>query len=115
MITAVIINGRHGGRYFQTEYLPKISIPIEKESQISMGENLDESIRIGDSVEYIECFMSADKKCVLYSTTGRWEDIKYTLLNEIIQTYPIDIFSNPFMRDEVNLLAWHREQLNKLK
>lgn len=87
-ITAVIINGRHGGRMFYTEYSPIIKMPIEDETQISMGEEYDKSVRIGDEIIYNECFRSVDKQCVLYSENGRWEDIKY-IFGYMKQTYPI--------------------------
>lgn len=92
-ITAIIIDGRHGGfLYPNFEYNPTIKVPITMETQISMGEKYDNSVRLNDYVEYQECFRSVDKKCVLYSTNGRWEDIKYAVLGKLDQTYPIRLF-----------------------
>lgn len=87
-ITAIIINGRHGGQLHMIEYSPTIKLPIIKEAQISMGEAYDKSVRIGDTEEYKECFRSVDKRCVLYSSNGLWEDIKYSAM-QFKQTYPI--------------------------
>lgn len=92
-ITAIIIDGRHGGfMYPSFAYAPSIKLPIVNENQISLGEDYDKSVRIGDDVVYYECFRSVDKKCVLYSTTGHWEDIKYAVLSKLEQTYPIRLF-----------------------
>jgi hypothetical protein len=92
-ITAIIINGRHGGfMYPNFEYSPTIKLPITLESQISMGESYDNSVRINDNITYHECFRSVDKKCVLYSENGRWEEIKYAVLSKLKQTYPINLF-----------------------
>ena len=92
-ITAIIINGRHGGfLYPNFEYSPTIKLPITKESQISMGEKYDNSVRLKDEIEYQECFRSVDKNCVMYSTDGRWQDIKYAVLEKLDQTYPIRLF-----------------------
>ena len=91
-ITAIIIDGRHGGLLFIKSYSPVIRLPIETESQISMGEKYDNSVRIGDEIEYKECFRSVDKKCVLYSTNGCWDSIEYALLERFRQTYPIKFF-----------------------
>jgi len=89
-IMAIIVNGRHGGDMFVCEYSPVIKCPIRTESQISIGEKEDRSVRVGDCVEYKECFRAVDKKCVLYSTSGRWEDIKYSNL-KFRETYPITL------------------------
>lgn len=89
-ITAIIIDGRHGGFIYPNfEYSPTIKLPINNENQISMGEEYDNSVRIGDEITYKECFRSVDKNCVMYSTNGRWEDIKYAVLSKLDQTYPI--------------------------
>ena len=91
-ITAIILNGRHGGfMYFEREYTPTIKLPIVSENQISIGEKYDNSVRMGDFIEYEECFRSVDKGCVIYSTHGRWEEIK-DVLHEFDQTYPINLF-----------------------
>jgi len=90
-ITAIIIDGRHGGRLFMTEYNPTIKIPIENKMQISMGEEDDNSVRIGDEIVYYECFRSVDKKCVMYSTSGHWDDIKYAVFEKLKETYPYKI------------------------
>ena len=90
-IIPIIINGRHGGQLLQeTEYSPKIRIPIKNENQISIGEKYDKSVRIGDFEEYKECFRSVDGDCVMYSTNGRWDDVKYALLYNLDKTYPIE-------------------------
>lgn len=90
-ITPIIINGRHGGTILgDMEYSPTIKLPIDNKSQISLGENYDKSVRVGDLVEYTECFRSVDKKSVMYSTNGRWSDIKYALLSNTRPTYPVD-------------------------
>jgi hypothetical protein len=94
LITPIIINGRHGGIFLPNmEYYPTIKLPINNKCQISLGENYDNSVRIGDIIEYKECFRSVDKRCVMYSTNGRWDDIKYALLSNIEHTYPINIFN----------------------
>lgn len=91
-ITPIVINGRHGGLLLaDMEYRKTIKLPIEHESQISIGEDYDKSVRIGDYEEYIECFRSVDKKCVMYSTNGKWSDIRYALLSNTHPTHPIDI------------------------
>lgn len=92
-ITAIIINGRHGGFIYPNfEYYPTIKLPITQESQISMGESYDNSVRLKDEIEYKECFRSVDKKCVMYSERGLWEEIKYAVLSKLDQTYPIRLF-----------------------
>ncbi len=92
-ITAIIINGRHGGFIYPGfEYSPTIRLPIDNENQISMGEEYDKSVRINDLIEYEECFRSVDKRCVLYSEKGRWEEIKYNVLEKFTPTYPIRLF-----------------------
>jgi hypothetical protein len=89
-VNAIIIDGRHGGFIYPNfEYCPTIKLPITQESQISIGEKYDNSIRLKDEIEYKECFRSVDKNCVMYSTNGRWEDIKYAVLAKLDQTYPI--------------------------
>ena len=88
-ITAIILNGRHGGfLYHDMDYAPTIKLPIKEESQISIGEQYDKSVRIGDFIEYKECFRSVDKGAVIYSEDGRWAEIKH-VLHEFDQTYPI--------------------------
>ncbi len=57
-----------------------------------MGEKYDNSVRLKDEIEYKECFRSVDKNCVMYSTNGRWEDIKYAAAQKLDQTYPIRLF-----------------------
>ena len=90
-ITPIIINGRHGGQILQQmEYSPKIKLPITDKLQISIGEKYDKSVRIGDFEEYEECFRSVDKSCVMYSTNGEWSDVKYALLSNLRETYPVD-------------------------
>ncbi len=92
-ITAIILNGRHGGfMYFDMEYMPTIKLPITEENQISIGEKYDNSVHIGDYIEYKECFRSVDKGCVIYSEYGRWEEIK-NVLHEFDQTYPVRFYS----------------------
>ena len=94
-VTAIIMNGRHGGTQINNfNYNPTIKLPISKDSQISIGETYDNSVRMGDIEEYKECFRSVDKMCVLYSTTGKWSDIKYGLKNALYlkETYPIKLF-----------------------
>ncbi len=92
-ITAIIIDGRHGGFVYPSfDYSPTIKVPITQETQISMGEKWDNSVKLQDEIEYKECFRSVDKNCVLYSTHGRWEDIKYAVLSKLDQTYPIRLF-----------------------
>lgn len=92
-IIAIIIDGRHGGLMYPCfDYSPTIKLPIAHENQISIGEDYDKSVRIGDEITYTECFRSVDKKCVLYSTNGHWDDIKYAVLSKLEQTYPIRIF-----------------------
>lgn len=92
-ITAIILDGRHGGFIYPSfEYAPTIKCPISNESQISLGEEYDKSVRMNDLVEYKECFRSVDRKCVMYSTNGRWEDIKAGLLYRLNPTYPIRLF-----------------------
>lgn len=109
-INAIIINGRHGGQFFPIEYSPVISLAITNPSQISMGEEYDKSVRLNDRVDYYECFRSVDGKSVMYSTDGRWDDVKYALLTNLKKTYPIDfISSNPFIEDEIKFLNWYRE------
>jgi len=89
-VTAIIINGRHGGFFYPNfEYAPTIKLPITQESQISMGEKYDKSIRIGDNIEYKECFRSVDRECVMYSEDGRWHEIKYAVAQKLDQTYPV--------------------------
>lgn len=90
-INAVIINGRHGGQVLSIEYSPRIKLPITNEEQISIGEDYDKSVRIGDKVEYKECFRGIGKRWVLYSTNGEDEDINY-ILGYFKQTYPIKLF-----------------------
>lgn len=90
-IKAIIIDGRHGGKVLSMRYLPQISLSIEDESQISMGEDYDGSVKIGDQVEYYECFRSVDKLCVLYSTNGSHEDIR-NIHDTFRQTFPIPLF-----------------------
>lgn len=76
-ITAIIINGRHGGTFYNDfEYSPTIKLPITHENQISMGEKYDNSVRLNDNITYEECFRSVDKQCVMYSERGRWQEIK---------------------------------------
>ena len=98
-ITPIIINGRHGGQILPTmEYSPIIRLPIKEDIMLSIGEECDNSVRIGDVVEYKECFRSVDKRCVMYSTNGRFEDIRYALLSNLKRTYPVDLgnLSEPF-------------------
>lgn len=91
-ITPIIINGRHGGIILpDMEYSPTIKLPIKDKAQISIGEEYDGSVRVGDVEEYVECFRSVDNGCVMYSTSGRWSDIEYALLSNIRPTYPVDI------------------------
>lgn len=90
-IIPIIINGRHGGTILtEMEYSPTIKLAINDKSQISLGEYYDKSIMVGDLVEYKECFRSVDKKSVMYSTNGQWNDIKYALLDNTRPTYPVD-------------------------
>lgn len=91
-ITAIIINGRHGGRVLNMEYMPTVKIPVDNENQISIGEEHDHSVRMGSDIEYKECFRSVDKKCVLYSTSGRWDDIKQNAGRLVGETYPIRLW-----------------------
>lgn len=92
-ITAIIINGRHGGFIYPNfEYAPTIKLPIVNENQISIGEKYDNSVRMDDNIGYKECFRSVDKQCVMYSTNGRWEDIKDAMLSKLDPTYPIRLF-----------------------
>ena len=90
-ITPIIINGRHGGLVLaEMDYSPTIKLHIENEEQVSIGEKCDKSVRVGDYVEYKECFRSVDKKCVMYSTNGYWSEIKYAVLGNLRPTYPVD-------------------------
>ena len=91
-IQPIIINGRHGGMILPCmEYQPVIKVPIQHENQISIGEADDKSVRIGDEITYKECFRSVDKRCVMYSTNGEWDDIKYALLSNLRSTYPLNL------------------------
>jgi len=87
-IIAIIMDGRHGGQKFVTEYYPTVKLPI-KENQISIGEA--EDIKNGeltlDYEVYYECFMAVDKQTVLYSTTGRSDN-----LMAFRPTYPVPLF-----------------------
>ncbi len=92
-ITAIIINGRHGGFVYPNfEYSPTIHLPIVNETQISMGEKWDNSVRLNDEITYQECFRSVDKECVMYSQKGKWQEIKDNMLSKLDQTYPIRLF-----------------------
>ncbi len=92
-VTAIIIDGRHGGWIRPDwEYMPEIKMPISQESQISIGEEYDNSVRMGDEITYKECFRSVDRQCVMYSTNGRWEDIKYAVMSKLNPTYPVRLF-----------------------
>ncbi len=103
-IVAVIMNGRHGGFIYPNfDYCPKIKMPITSEEQISLGESHDRSVRIGDEIEYRECFRSVDKGCVLYSTNGVWEDIKDNVLSKFDQTYPINLFRKTYPLEPKNI------------
>jgi hypothetical protein len=87
-IQAIVINGRHGGTTLMMEYSPTLKLPIDREDMISIGEQHDNSVRMGDEIEYKECFRSVDKRCVLYSTSGNSDDINY-IVYKIMQTYPL--------------------------
>lgn len=92
-IVAIILDGRHGGFvYPDFEYSPTINIPIVNKNQISIGEEYDKSVRIGDEIQYKECFRSVDKKCVMYSIHGVWQDVNARLLYQLKPTYPISLF-----------------------
>ena len=89
-VTVIIIDGRHGGFIYPNfEYYPEIKLAISQPAQISIGEDYDKSVRLGDEITYKECFRSVDKECVMYSTNGKWQDIKYAVLSKLDQTYPI--------------------------
>jgi len=88
-ITAIIMNGRHGGETFCIEYQPTIKMQIEEQSQISLGEQ--DNLFIGDFVEYKECFRAVDGKTVLYSEKGSSAEIR-SLQRMFKKTYPVNIF-----------------------
>lgn len=90
-ITAIILDGRHGGTMFTTDYQAVIKLPIKKE-MISIGEKYDSSIREGDIEEYQEIFMSVDKKTVLYSTDDVSPRIHEFFRRHCLPTYPIRLF-----------------------
>lgn len=87
-ICAVIIDGRHSGVTLTISYKPVIRMAITKEDHISMGEEYDKSVRIGDYVEYHECYRSVDKEIVLYSTRGKATDL-LNIIYRLKPTYPI--------------------------
>ncbi len=90
-IDAIIIDGRHGGLLMSIEYKPTIKLPITNKDQISLGESYDNNVRIGDEIEYKECFRSVDKTTVLYSRDGKGYDVRY-ILSKFSPTYPVRLF-----------------------
>lgn len=91
-ITAIIITGKHGGERLCIPYSPTIKMPVLHERQISIGEKHDHSVKIGDYIEYQECFRSVDGKCVLYAQSGKWHEITYAINRGFRPTSPVLLF-----------------------
>lgn len=93
IINAYVINGRHAGFYMRIKHSPTIKLKIKKEAQISLGEAEEGVVRIGDKIEYKECFRAIDGRSVLYSASGESRDFDF-VRQFLVPSYPIDFSSH---------------------
>lgn len=76
VIQAIVIDGFHKGHVVRMSYFPTIRLLKPQTIEIDTCCDLYEyPPSVSESIEYKACFQAVDQEVVLYSTTGKSEDV----------------------------------------
>ena len=105
MIQAIVIDGFHKGHVVRMEYYPKLKLLKPKSIRVDYCCDMSESpINDEEMAVYKECFRAVDQKLVLYSTTGKSQDV--------FSMFPHEVSEKPWISNRTYLkFGYHSEPI----